>query len=220
MTVSAPEPPPAGAPVWVLLEGASDVAAVRVVTQRAGVSLEDRAVELVDMRGATNIRRHLLAATAATPSPRVLGMCDAPEAAFFVRALRRVGCAVAAVADLPRWGFQVCDRDLEDELVRHLGEDGTRSVLEELGLTQRFAMLTQQPAWVAGSFHDRVHRFAGAASGRKELMAGALAAALDLDALPRPLAALLEGIASPGPTLSELRSQAPTATPRARHTAS
>jgi len=194
--------------VWVLLEGASDVAAVRVVAERAGLSLEARGVQLVDMHGATNIRRHLLAATAAADSPRVLGMCDAPEAPFFVRALRRVGCAVDGPEDLPWWGFQVCDRDLEDELVRHLGEEGTRRVLEELGLTQRFAMLTQQPAWVTGSFHDRVHRFAGAASGRKELMAGALAGALDLDALPRPLTGLLDAISRSGPTFEELRGAA------------
>ena len=199
MTASAPVPAPRGAPVWVLLEGASDVAAVRVVAERSGVSLEERGIELVDMHGATNIRRHLLAATAAPEGPRVLGMCDAPEAPFFVRALRRVGCAVEGVDDLPRWGFQVCHRDLEDELVRHLGEEGTRAVLEELGLSQRFAMLAQQPACVTGSFHERVHRFAGAASGRKELMAGALARALDLDALPPPLTGLLDAVSRADP---------------------
>jgi hypothetical protein len=205
MTVSAPVPIPPGAPVWVLLEGASDVAAVRVVAERAGLPLQERGVELVDMHGATNIRRHLLSAATAPGSPRVLGMCDAPEAPFFVRALRRVGCAVGSPDDLPWWGFQVCDRDLEDELVRHLGEEATRTVLEELGLTQRFAKLAQQPAWVKGSFHERVHRFAGAASGRKELMAGALAAALDLTAPPRPLAGLLDAISRSGPTFEELR---------------
>ena len=149
------------------------------------------------MHGATNIRRHLLAATEAADSPRVVGMCDAPEAPFFVRALRRVGCAVEGPTDLPRWGFQVCHRDLEDELMRDLGESGTREVVEALGLTQRFAMLTQQPAWQSGSFHEQVHRFAGAASGRKELMGAALAEALDVDALPTPLAGLLDAIGAP-----------------------
>ena len=68
--------------------------------------------------------------------------------------------------------------------MRDLGEQGLRHVLEGLGLTQRFAMLTQQPAWVSGSFHEQVHRFAGAASGRKELMAAAMAQALDLARCP------------------------------------
>ncbi len=43
-----------------------------------------------------------LAATEADHSPRVLGMCDAPEASFFIRALRRVGCDVQALDALPR----------------------------------------------------------------------------------------------------------------------
>ncbi len=78
--------------------------------------------------------------------------------------------------------------------MRDLGESGTREVLRDLGLTQRFAMLTQQPAWVSEVFHEQVHRFAGAASGRKELMAAALAASLDVDALPTPLAGLLDAV--------------------------
>jgi hypothetical protein len=205
MTVSVPE----GCRVWVLLEGASDVAALRVVAGRAGVSLADQGVHLADMHGATNIRRHLVAAAEAADSPRVLGMCDAPEAPYFVRALRRVGCPVESASELPWWGFQVCERDLEDELMRDLGEQGIRDVLEGLGLTQRLAMLTQQPAWVSGTFHEQVHRFAGAASGRKELMAGAMAEALDMDQLPKPLAGLLEAISRPGPTFAELRVASP-----------
>ncbi len=205
MTVSVPE----GCRVWVLLEGASDVAAVRVVAGRAGISLADQGVHLVDMHGATNIRRHLIAAAEAADRPRVLGMCDAPEAPYFVRALRRVGCAVESADELPWWGFQVCERDLEDELMRDLGELGIRGVLEGLGLTQRLAMLTQQPAWVSGTFHEQVHRFAGAASGRKELMAGAMAEALDMDQLPKPLAGLLDAISGSGPTFAELRGASP-----------
>jgi hypothetical protein len=190
MTVSVP----AGCRVWVLLEGASDVAAVRVVARRRGIDLAGSGVHLADMHGATNIRRHLAAATEAAVSPRVVGMCDAPEAPFFVRALQRVGCEVEGPTDLPRWGFQVCHRDLEDELMRALGESRTRAVVEALGLTQRLAMLTQQPAWQSGTFHEQVHRFAGAASGRKELMGAALAEALDVGALPIPLAGLLDAI--------------------------
>jgi hypothetical protein len=222
MTVSVPS----GCRTWVLLEGASDVAAVRVVAERAGLDLAGRGVRLVDMRGATNIGRHLLAVAEALPSPRVLGMCDAPEAPFFLRALQRVGCAVETAAELGDWGFQVCDRDLEDELMRALGESGTRAVLANQGLTQRFAMLTQQPAWVSEAFHEQVHRFAGAASGRKELLAAAMAGAIDVDALPAPLSGLVETIGRPGPTFAEVRARGPgtavmrTATPKWRHTGS
>ena len=135
-----------------------------------------------------------------------------------MRALRRVGCDVEAADELPRWGFQVCHRDLEDELMRDLGETRhPRGAVEASGLTQRFAMLTQQPAWCPGSFHEQVHRFAGAASGRKELMAAALAEALDVDALAGAAApACSRPSPSRGRPSSQLRSAAPTAT-HARH---
>jgi hypothetical protein len=187
-------------PTWVLLEGASDVAAVQAASERAGLELGDAGVRLIDMGGATNVRRHLLDAARAPTSPRVLGMCDIKEGGFFVRALRELECDVSSVDELPRWGFQLCDRDLEDELMRALGPDGVRRVLDGLRLSGRFATFTRQPAWVARDFHDQARRFAGVASGRKEVMAGALTATLEPEALPPPLRQLLDDVARGGPS--------------------
>ena len=183
-----------------MLEGASDVAAVRAASERAGLGLGDAGVRLIDMGGATNVRRHLVEAARASTSPRVLGMCDIKEGAFFVRALRELECDVSSVDDLPRWGFQLCDRDLEDELMRALGPDGVRRVLDGLRLSGRFATFTRQPAWAARDFHEQARRFAGVASGRKEVMAAALAAALDPQALPSPLRQLLDDLSRIGPS--------------------
>ena len=47
---------------------------------------------------------------------------DAPEERFVVRALRREGYDVADRLDLAGLGFVVCDRDLEDELIRALDQ--------------------------------------------------------------------------------------------------
>ncbi len=193
------------APTWVLLEGTSDVAAVRAVADRLGISLDEQGVVLVDMGGATNVRRHLVAADRAPTSPRVLGMCDIKEGGFFLRALRELGCDVSSVDELPRWGFQLCDRDLEDELMRALGPDGVRRVLDGLRLSGRFATFTRQPAWAARDFHEQARRFAGVASGRKEVMAAALAAALDPQALPSPLRQLLDDLARGGPSFAARR---------------
>jgi hypothetical protein len=200
------------APTWVLLEGTSDVAAVRAAADRLGVPVDEQEVVLVDMGGATNVRHHLAEAASQEVSPRVLGMCDVKEGSFFVRALRDLHIDVGSVAELPRWGFQVCVHDLEDELMRALGPTQVRDVLRGLGLTARFAAFTQQPAWSARGFHEQAHRFAGVASGRKELMAAALAAALDPDALPAPLQGLLDDIAGAGPSLAGLRSDDRTGT--------
>ena len=190
----------------MLLEGASDVAALQAASERASLGLGDAGVRLIDMGGATNVRRHLVDAARAPTKPRVLGMCDIKEGSFFVRALRELDCDVSSVDELPRWGFQLCDRDLEDELLRALGSDGVRQVFDGLGLSGRFATFTRQPAWAARDFHEQARRFAGVASGRKEVMAAALAAALDPEALPSPLRQLLDDVVRGGASLVARRS--------------
>ncbi|MEO7446887.1 MAG: TOPRIM nucleotidyl transferase/hydrolase domain-containing protein [Humibacillus sp.] len=199
---------PLPTPTWVLLEGLSDVAAVRAVASTLGLDLDASEVRLVDMGGATNVRRHLRAAADQERSPRVIGMCDVKEGGFVVRALRDLLCDVRSAADLPRWGFQLCDRDLEDELLRALTPSQVSAVLSGLGLTDRFAAFRRQPAWSGRDLHEQLHRFSGVASGRKELMAQALAGALDVTRLPPPIAALVGSLRQDGPTLERLRATA------------
>ena len=113
--------------VVVLLEGRSDVAAVRVLLRTAGLDGNGRAhdVELVDMGGVTNIRHHLVRLVAGAPgtgaTTRVLGLGDVAQAPFLARALAVVGRPVGDLRDMAALGFHVCDRDLEDELLRALG---------------------------------------------------------------------------------------------------
>ncbi|MFW5469416.1 hypothetical protein ACOCJ4_05150 [Knoellia sp. CPCC 206435] len=204
MTGRAPSPESGVAPTWVLLEGTSDVAAVRALRTARGVRPDSEPCRLVDMGGATNIRRHLQAAATAHPRPRVIGLCDEREAAFFVRALDVVTPLhldsverPISVDDLPALGFQICRRDLEDELLRALGADGALAVLGDVGLRDAFAAFTRQPAWQGRPVLDQLHRFCGTTSGRKELLAGALARALDEGSSPPPLAALLASMPSP-----------------------
>lgn len=191
--------PPVSAPMaltWVLLEGTSDVAAVRALRDARGIAPDAEPCRLVDMGGATNVRRHLEAASRADPRPRVVGLCDEREAAFFVRALEAVSGhghvdRPITVDTLPAHGFQICRRDLEDELLRALGAEGALAVLAGVGLRDAFTAFTRQPAWQGHPVLDQLHRFCGTTSGRKELMAGALARALDERSCPPPLAALL-----------------------------
>ena len=174
-------------PVHVLLEGASDVAAVRAAAALAGRDLGS--VELVAMGGATNARRVL---SELVPEGRsVLGLCDRNEASYVLRALRHVGYDVRDVDSLPRHGFWVCDRDLEDELIRAVGATRALDVLEQTLLASSFATFTRQPAWADRPFAEQLRRFAGAGSGRKELLAGALTSSLAADELPPPLAGLV-----------------------------
>jgi hypothetical protein len=180
----------------VLLEGPSDVAAVRAVAAAYGVTDDAHRYRLVDMGGVTNIRRHLQAIRTAPAPVRVMGMCDAGEAMFFVRALNAMGDGLHGDAELGSHGFSVCEADLEDELIRALGPERVVSVLCRLGLRETLAIFQRQPAWRDRPLHEQLHRFAGVASGRKTLLAGALAQALAPGEAPAPLRRLVAGMAS------------------------
>jgi hypothetical protein len=175
----------------VLLEGRSDIAAVRAAAAAAEVDLSD--VRLVDLGGITNVRRRLsdLACEPDAAVP-VLGMCDVGEARFLIAALEATGHWLRDASDLPSAGFFVCVEDLEDELLRALGPRRVMGVLDRMGLREKLDALAQQPAWRARPLHDQLHRFAGVASGRKELLAGELTAELAADELPEPLQLLLQ----------------------------
>lgn len=179
--------------VMVLLEGVSDVAAVRVLASTRGVDLER--VGFVNLGGVTNVRSVLVDIRHRVPDADVLGLCDAGEARYVVRALDAVGCPVRDASDLPSYGFFICQSDLEDELIRAVGTARTLDVVERLGLRGKLAALQQQPAWQGRPLSDQLHRFCGVASGRKELLAGELAGALRPGEEPEPLRLLIERMA-------------------------
>lgn len=174
----------------VLLEGASDVAAVGVLARRRGIDTAGP-VQLLDLHGVTNVRRVLVHLAQDAPWVEVLGLCDAAEVGFVLGALGAVHGQVEGVEALPAHGFFVCRDDLEQELIRGLGDERTVEVVEELGLGPKLAALRQQPAWRDRPLADQLHRFCGVASGRKTLMAGAMAAALATDECPVPIELLL-----------------------------
>lgn len=181
----------------VLLEGPSDVAAVRAVAAAYGVTDTVHRYRLVDMGGVTNIRRNLAALRAASVPVRVIGMCDAREAQIFARALQLTG-GPHHDAGLAAHGFYVCDADLEDELIRALGTERVLTVLSRLGLLGRLETFQRQPAWRGRPLHEQLHRFAGVASGRKTLLAGALAEGLARHEAPAPLRRLVAEMANGG----------------------
>lgn len=177
----------------VLVEGASDVAALAAFMAARGVS--SARVELVNLHGVTNIRTALVAAHGRTPAPVVLGLYDAAEEHVVRRGLIAVGVDVDQGAlPLEGAGFFVCSADLEEELIRALGPDGVTEVIEALGLGGKLATLQQQSAWRERPFAEQVHRFCGVASGRKIMIAGQMAEAVPASRVPRPIRLLLDRI--------------------------
>lgn len=189
----------------VLVEGESDRVAVTTLARRNGRDLADEGVEVVAMGGATNVHRYLGRYADPSEGVRVAGLCDLGERRFFARAVRRhvLGREAEAAAagttdgrafDLTSHGFYVCERDLEDELIRCLGADRVIEVVADQGEAGALATFRQQPAQRARVVEAQLHRFLGTHSGRKAQYARALVEALPRDVAPPPLAALLHSL--------------------------
>lgn len=179
----------------VLVEGLSDYYAVDVLASRSGRSLDDEGVAVVPMGGATNLERFVAIFGPAGRAARLAGLCDLGEEALFCRQLTRSG--IGAPTDrtgLESLGFFVCERDLEDELIRALGVAGTEAVIAAAGDLASFRRMQQMPFHRGRSSEEQLHRFIGTRSGRKYLYARLMAEALDPGRVPEPLGRLLARI--------------------------
>jgi len=153
----------------VLVEGISDRIALETLAQRRGVD-----VSIVDMGGAHAIKRFLDRYAAV----RVVGLCDARERDVFAR---------AGIEE-----FEVCDADLEDELIRALGAERVEEALAE---RDRSSLRTfqKQPQWRGRPLHDQLRRFLCSSDNRKLRYMPLLAAlAHDEGVVPSPLEAVLD----------------------------
>jgi hypothetical protein len=176
----------------VLVEGGSDQVALEAVALRHGRDLGAEGVAVVPLGGATSIGRFLDVCGPAGLAVPLAGLCDIGEERHFRRHLERVGLGSGlTAAGLEALGFQVCSADLEDELIRALGPEGVRQVIEAQGELRAFHTFQGQPAQRERPVEHQLRRFLGTHSGRKALYAQALVAHLDLAHVPRPLERLL-----------------------------
>ncbi|MBR7825447.1 ATP-dependent endonuclease [Actinospica sp. MGRD01-02] len=174
----------------VLVEGVSDRAALAVLAERRGMDLAGAGIEIVSMDGITNIGHYLDVYCAPARETHVTGLYDDGEERFVRRGLGRVG-RLEPGGDLEPLGFYACSPDLEDELIRALGPGAVEEIVEACGELRSFRTLQRQPAQRARSLHDQLRRLMGGRSGGKERYAAAMAAAVPLDQVPRPLDAVL-----------------------------
>jgi hypothetical protein len=176
----------------VLVEGRSDHAALEALARRRGRDLAAEGVTIVPIGGAQAISRFLDRFGPTGRDLQLAGLCDATEEGAFRRGLERAGLGASLTrTQMESLGFYVCDADLEDELIRCLGLAAVERVIEATGELGAFRTFQRQPAQ-QGRAHDRqLRRFMGTRSGRKILYGRLLVEALDLDAVPRPLDAVL-----------------------------
>jgi len=182
--VAAAREPSSGLRAVALVEGVSDQAAVERLAVRRGRDLDAEGVCVVPMGGATNIRRFVDLLGPHGLDVPIVGLCDRAELGFFERALVRAGMGLD--------GIFVCDPDLEGELIRALGPTVVERVIALEGESRAYDIFRQQPAQRERSAEDRLHRFMGTHSGRKEQYGRVLVDALDLDDVPSPLGDLLD----------------------------
>jgi hypothetical protein len=176
----------------VLVEGSSDRAAVEALAERRGLDLQSESVAVVPIGGATNIARFLPQYGPRGSGVRVVGLCDVGEERAYRRGLERAGFGTDLTRpQMERLGFYVCDKDLEDELIRALGAPAVERVIEAAGELDSFRILQRQPAQRDRLLEDQLRRFIGTRAGRKIRYGRLLVEALDLDRVPRPLDGVL-----------------------------
>jgi hypothetical protein len=176
----------------VLVEGGSDQAAVEVLAARRGQLLGEAGLLVVAMGGATSIGHFLALLGPRGIGARLTGLCDAGQEGYVRRALAQAGLGSGTSGtSLEALGFYVCTADLEDELIRAVGTGTVEQIIQAQGELRSLRTFQRQPAQQDRTAAEQLHRFMGTRSGRKARYARLLAAALDLDQLPRPLDGVL-----------------------------
>ncbi|WP_420715722.1 TOPRIM nucleotidyl transferase/hydrolase domain-containing protein [Streptomyces sp. SBT349] len=176
----------------VFVEGGSDRVALEALAVRRGRNLDAEGIAVVPLGGVTSIGRFLDLCGPAGLDVGLAGLCDAGEERFFQRGLERVGLGSGLTrADLEPLGFYVCVADLEDELIRSLGAEAVRRVVEAQGDLRPFRTFQNQPAQRERAVEQQLRRFMGTLSGRKAQYAHALVEHLEPTRVPRPLDRLL-----------------------------
>ncbi len=169
----------------MLVEGVSDKVALETLALRRDRDLAAEGVAVLPIGGAQAVGRFLNLYGPRGSDLRLAGLCDAGEEGVLVRALARAGLgAELERADIERLGFYVCERDLEDELVRSLGAPAVEEVLAAHGRLGSFRTYQKQPAHRARATEEQLRGFL---TNWKIRLAAPLVEALDLSRVPRPL---------------------------------
>lgn len=172
----------------VLVEGASDKAAVETLAHRLDRDLETEGVVVIAIAGATNIGRFLQLLGPVWLNVPLAGLCDQNEASEFGVALAGAGLALSGPGDMERHGFFICHNDLEEELIRALGVEAMLEVIEGQRQLRSFRRFQNQPAQRGKTIEAQIWRWLG---NHKIRYASLMVDALDLEGVPPPLQRLL-----------------------------
>ncbi|GAA3496487.1 hypothetical protein GCM10019016_035880 [Streptomyces prasinosporus] len=170
----------------VLLEGASDAAAVGALAASRGRDPAAEGVCVLPMGGAMNVGRFARLLGPPGLGLRLTGLCDERERPFYARAWERAGAAPQE--------FFVCAADLEDELIRALGVARVEELIRAEGDLRPLRTFLRQPAQRGRTAQQQMRRFLGTKKGRKIRYGRVLVEALAPDRVPAPLGGLFAGL--------------------------
>jgi hypothetical protein len=175
----------------IFVEGFSDYLAVRTLADTLGVNLDAGGISLLSLEGADLLKHYLSLLGPSGLNVAMRGLCDLDKEAEWAQLLVDAGLAIASRADLNHAGFQVCEADLEDELVTAIGEVAAVEVVSQAGESSKFETFKQQPTNAGLSDRGLLLAFI---RKRKIKWAPLLAASVESDDIPTPIADLLEGL--------------------------
>jgi putative ATP-dependent endonuclease of OLD family len=179
------------ADVVVLVEGFSDLLAVRTLARLIGVDLDGVGVSLIALEGQTLLKQHHALFGPDGLDLQLRGLCDADAEGEWIARLSAAGLAVIDRASMALNGFYVCDPDLEAELLGALSEAEIENVIDADGALHLFTALEADPSNAGVPKAELQSRFV---KKDKVRWAPLLAAASEAPNIPAPVAAVLAGL--------------------------
>lgn len=129
----------------ILVEGFSDLLAVRVLATKLGIDVDAAGVSVLSLEGGDLFVHYLQLLGPAGLQLDVRGLCDDDKAARWIDRLGREGFAVHDGATMAAAGFHICVPDLEGELMAPLSEADLNAVFVAEGAADEFQTFAAQP---------------------------------------------------------------------------
>ena len=175
----------------VLVEGISDILAVRALAERQGRNLDAEGVSLLSLEGGGGFEAYVSLLGRSGLGLELLGLCDSDEEAQWATWLENAGYGHGLDRQaMEALGFFVSDRDLEDELIRAVGIGAVLNIIKAEGDAAAFQAFTKQAPHAALSQEDQIRAFFRK-RGRKARYASVLVDACTPGSEPQPLLDLL-----------------------------
>jgi ABC-type Mn2+/Zn2+ transport system ATPase subunit len=177
--------------VAILVEGFSDLLAVRVLAPLLNIALDANGVSVISLEGADLFKHYLELLGPSGLDLELRGLVDLDHEAAWIQRLTAAGIVVTDRTTLNAAGFQVCDPDLEAELVAPLSAQEIETVFDADGALSEFQDYSGQPSQAGLSTSEIQLRFI---KKDKIRWAPLIAEAISAAAVPLPIRNLLSDL--------------------------